>query len=74
MGLNSSLSSPTSEQVCKKGGGGKVDSDGSSPVNRTSRSTQASRRSFHYLHHEFTQVPSNLPADQAVVIQLLSIR
>ena len=34
MGLNSSLSSPTSEQVCKKGGGGgggKVDSDGLSP-------------------------------------------
>ena len=39
MGLNSSLSSPTSEQVCKKGGGGgggggKVDSDGSNPDNR----------------------------------------
>ena len=34
MGLNSSLSSPTSEQVCKKGGGGKVDSDGSIPDNR----------------------------------------
>ena len=35
MGLNSSLSSPTSEQVCKKGGGGggKVDSDGSIPDN-----------------------------------------
>ena len=38
MGLNSSLSSPTSEQVCKKGGGGggggKVDSDGSNLDNR----------------------------------------
>ena len=39
MGLNSSLSSPTSEQVCKKrggggGGGGKVDSNGSIPNNR----------------------------------------
>ena len=36
MGLNSSLSSPTSEQVCfKKGrGGGKVDSDGLSPDSR----------------------------------------
>ena len=36
MGLNSSLSSLTSEQVCKKGGGGggKVDSDGSIPDNR----------------------------------------
>ena len=35
MGLDSSLSSPTSEQVCKKvGGGSKVDSDGSTPVNR----------------------------------------
>ena len=34
MGLNSSLSSPTSEQVCKKKGGGKVDSDGSIPDNR----------------------------------------
>ena len=35
MGLNSSLSSPTSEQVCKKGGGkDKVDSDGSNRVNR----------------------------------------
>ena len=35
MGLNSSLSSPTSEQVCsKKGGGSKVDSDGSTPDNR----------------------------------------
>ena len=34
-GLNSSLSSPTSEQVCKKGGGGrKVNSDGSIPDNR----------------------------------------
>ena len=34
MGRNSSLSSPTSEQVYKKGGGDKVDSDGSNPVNR----------------------------------------
>ena len=36
MGLNSSLSSPTSEQVCLKkgGGGGMVVSDGSTPVNR----------------------------------------
>ena len=62
-----------------------VDSDGSSPVNRmmifdqslrgflTARSTQASDGVFSYLYHEFTQVPSNLPADQAVVIQLLSI-
>ena len=43
MGLNSSLSSPTSEQVCKKRGGGgwggvggwgKVDSDGLCPDSR----------------------------------------
>ena len=39
MGLNSSLSSPTSEQVFFKkrgggGGGGTVVSDGSTPVNR----------------------------------------
>ena len=37
MGLNSSRSSPTSEQVCSKkrgGGGSKVDSDSSTPDNR----------------------------------------
>ena len=36
MGLNSSLSSPTSEQVCKKGGGGggARSTDGSTPCNR----------------------------------------
>ena len=63
MGLNSSLSSPTSEQVCKKGGGGggggKVDSDGSIPDNRmmifdhslrvwTSKSTQVLKRNCLY--------------------------
>ena len=40
MGLNSSLSSSTSEQVCEKkggGGGNKVDSDGSTLGNRMMR-------------------------------------
>ena len=54
MGLNSSLSSPTSEQGCKKGGGG-------------GGHCHYSKMSSSFL------VPSNLPAYQAVVIQLLSI-
>ena len=60
MGLNSSLSSPTSEQVCKKGGGGARSTDGSTPCNRmmifdhsqglpTSGSSQALKEIVHYL-------------------------
>ena len=86
MGLNSSLSSPTSEQVCqKKGGGGKVDSDGSIPDNRMMifdhspkgldfKVYPGFRRHCHYFKMSSSSlVPSNLPAYQAVVIQLLSI-
>ena len=89
MGLNSSLSSPTSEQVCKKGGGGggggKVDSDSSIPDNRMMifdhspkgldfKVYPGFRRHCHYskMSSSFL-VPSNLPAYQVVVIQLLSI-
>ena len=92
MGLNSSLSSPTSEQVCKKGGGGgggggggKVDSDGSTPDNRMMIFDHSLKGldfkvypvlkkvlSLVYMSSSFL-VPSNLPAYQAVVIQLLSI-
>ena len=85
MGLNSSLSSPTSEQVCKKGGGGKVDSDGSildnrmmifdhSPKGLDFKVYPGFRRHCHYSNMSSSfLVPSNLPAYQAVVIQLLPI-
>ena len=85
MGLNSSLSSPTSEQVCSKRGGSKVDSDGSTPDNRMMIFDHSLRVIDHEVYlglkgnviiseHEFKfLVPSNLPANQAVVIQQLSI-
>ena len=70
----------------KKGGGGsQVVSDGSFPDNRmmicdhspkgflTSGSTQALTGIAIIPNMSSTLVPSNLPADQAVVIQLLSI-
>ena len=88
MGLNSSLSSPTSAGLLKKkkgGGGGKVYSDGFIPDKRmmifdhspkgflTSGSAQALKGIAIIPNMSSTLVPSNLPADQAVVIQLLSI-
>ena len=86
-GLKSSLSSPTSEQVCKKRGGGgrKVDSDGSIPDNRMMIFDHSPKGLDFKVYPSFRGhcpysnmsssflVPSNLPAYQAVVIQLLSI-
>ena len=84
MGLNSALSSPsspTSEQVCQKGGGGAVGLDRFTGLCcptiafkcfLTLGSTQAQRELLVYFY-EFIYVPSCLPADQAVVIQQLSI-
>ena len=86
MGLNSALSSPTSEQVCLKkgGGGGTVVSDGSTPLDRMMIFDHSLRvtdlrfcpdlEEMSNFHYEFNfLVPSNLPANQAVVIQLWSI-
>ena len=84
-GLNSSLSSPTSEQVCEKGGGGGRSTDGSIPDNRMMIFDHSPKGLDFKVYPSFRGhcpysnmsssflVPSNLPAYQAVVIQLLSI-
>ena len=77
LGLNSSLSSPTSEQVCYKGGGNVGISPGNRALVSDHRPTgflkvNLGQREFSY-HFMSSLVPSNLPSDQAVVIQQLSI-
>ena len=83
MGLNSSLSSPTSEQVCLKRGGARS-TDGSTSCNRMMildhslkgyrpQGLPRLKKELFIIQHEFNLVPSNLPAYQAVVIQQLSI-